>query len=355
ISTLDALAGRTPAPRPAGRLAGKGLIVVAAGAVAVAYGTFVGENGMLAAGLIAMLGGSLIAIPMVVSWVGRVASRLPKTMRIAARDTARHGRRTGAATAAATIALILPVAVSALSLSEEKFQRQEQWIGDDHLLVRFSPCCPGQAPDPSSPTDFASEIRSAFPRWTIGANEIAQYPADPAHPEQGGRPAYVQGAPEHIEGGGEYVEGLTLYIGGPDLLRALHAEDGIGALQAGKVVAVGKGSIEDGRILLLPISGDSADGGAEVPAVEAGESRFGLQEIPRFVASIETARRLGLEPAGSGYLILRADGAPSEEDILRVKEIATRYSGAYVLSAEDFVTHYGTIRAAATGGAALIA
>lgn len=363
ISTTDALAARTPRPRPPGRLAGKGLIAVALGAVALAYAAISGESGLLVAGLVSMLGGSLISIPLLVTWVGHVASRLPTAARIAARDTARHGRRTGAATAAATIALILPVAVSALSLSEEEYQRRRQWIADDQLLIsttplawfdqgRTAPADGGETVDDSA---LIADLRDAFPRWILARRTEAWYAAT-SSPEGGDevlRTAYIEGAPDLGETA--YVQTHALFVGGADLLWALHAEDGVAALEAGKIVGIGPGVVEGDAVRLLAVSGDPADGTIEVPAVEAGDSRFLLEDMPRFVISEQAAGRLGLAPVDSGRFLVRADAPITNDNVSGAREIAGRHSGAYVTSAEDFVNDFGPIRAAATGGAGLIA
>lgn len=364
ISTIDALAGRTPAPRPPGRLAGKGLVAVAVGAVAVAFAMIAGESGMLAVGLVAMLGGSLISIPLFVSWVGRIASHLPTAARIAARDTARHGRRTGAATAAATIALILPVAVAALSLSEEEFQRRKRSIGPDQLLISVGVPDATEVPDASA---FIRDLREEFPRWIIAERTQARYVArDPASPEEGSRTAYVEGAPDQYGPETAYVQAYPLFVGDGELLRALHAEDGIAALDAGKVVGIGPGVVEGDTVRLLPISGDPADGVTELPAVATGEYRFFLEDMPRFVISRTAAQRLGLQGGvevrprpdsslTSGQFVARAEGPLEADDLARVKELAAGHAGVYITSSEDFVNDFGPIRAAATGGAGLVA
>ena len=127
ISTLDALAGRTPAPRPPGRIAGLGLLVVLGGGVLTVIGTQMPDaifSVVIAGGFIAMLSGFLLSIPLLVTSLGRIAPRLPVAARLATRDAARHGRRTGPAVAAAVIALSVPVATATYSLSREAFERQ---------------------------------------------------------------------------------------------------------------------------------------------------------------------------------------------------------------------------------------
>ena len=127
LSTLDALAGRTRAPRPPGRMAGFGLLVVLGGVVLTLIGTQSEDDifaVVIAGGFIVMTCGFLLSIPLFITSLGRIAPRLPVAARLATRDAARHGRRTGAAVAAAVIALSVPVGTATYSLGREAFERQ---------------------------------------------------------------------------------------------------------------------------------------------------------------------------------------------------------------------------------------
>lgn len=135
VSTADALSGPSGSPRPPSRVAVVGLLVLVTGGLLTAWGTQTDLDIPLAGGLIAMLSGFLLSIPLLVALAGRIASRLPMTGRLAARDAARHGRRTGAAVAAAAIALSVTVAVSTYSLSKETYERRSRPLGADQLLI----------------------------------------------------------------------------------------------------------------------------------------------------------------------------------------------------------------------------
>jgi FtsX-like permease family len=161
LSTVDALAGRSRAPQPPGRIAGAGLVVVVAGGALTAWGTRTDHDLLLAGGLIAMLSGFLLSIPLLVVLVGRSASRLPVTGRLAARDAARHGRRTGAAVAAAAIALSVPVAFSTYSSSVETFKRRTP-LGHDQLLI-------GQLEGPDARNELVGDLEQEFPQARIVA------------------------------------------------------------------------------------------------------------------------------------------------------------------------------------------
>ena len=138
LSTLDALAGRSAPPRPPGRVAGFGLLIVAAGGILTVLGTRTDYDIFQAGGLIAMISGFLFSIPLFVGFVGRIASRLPMTGRLAAREAARHGRRTGAAVAAAVIALSVPIATAAYSHSRETFELRSPPTAEEPALPNYA-------------------------------------------------------------------------------------------------------------------------------------------------------------------------------------------------------------------------
>jgi putative ABC transport system permease protein len=74
VSVVSALAGLSSPPRPPGRIALVGMIALGLGTAITAWAAFRGEDELLAAGLVAMLAGILLAIPLLVSLVGRLAT-----------------------------------------------------------------------------------------------------------------------------------------------------------------------------------------------------------------------------------------------------------------------------------------
>lgn len=368
ISTLDALAARMPPPRPTGRLARSGLIAVAVGALPTGASFRQGASpALLVTGLVLMLGGFLVAVPWLLTVAGRFAPALPTATRLAFRDTARHGRRTGTAIAAAALALTLPVGVAALTLSEEAYQRQNRWMGEDHLLVRrHIDVAKGKAFPP--PDGLLAHLRHALPGAIVTTPRVAvtdpeRYPV-PGAAEPVPYAAYVEGAmiTVHEPGGAasSYREGGQLFVGGPDLLRALHADDGIPALEAGKVVTIGSGTSDDGVVHLVLPSDQPQPPRIRLPAVEAGDIRYYMTDVvPRYVISEEGAARFGLLPGSpewdEGAALVAARAPLTEEQITAVKDVTAQYPGVYVQTLEDFLPRHGPLRAAAIGGAALIA
>jgi putative ABC transport system permease protein len=365
LSTVEALAGRTPRPRAPGKLAGLGVGASVVGAGLVAWGTVTRSDGVLTAGLFLMLGGVLVAIPLAVTWVGMVARHLPTVPRLAARDIARNGRRTGAAVAAATIALALPVAISAITLSDEAAERTIPFMANDHLLVSLT--APGDDRQARS-HELIRELRSAFAGSLVVPLVPAVFPPDrTASGDQTGPPeestALVEGPLVLVSEGVSYIPNGVLLVGGPDLLRAFHAAGGIPDLQTGKVVGIGPHTIDHGTVhLQRPPDRNGNELAEDLPAAEAGATRYaslGAGGEYNYVISPRAARRLGLRPGGSQSealeFVFRSAKPLRKGDIARARTIAARNLGAYVISANDLGSHNGSFRLYASLGGAAVA
>lgn len=343
ISTLRALSGTTPSPRAPGRIAGLGLLVVVAGAIVTAAATIAHSDPWLVAGAVAMMAGFLVAIPLLVTWTGKFAGVLPATPRIAMRGVARNGRRTGPALAAATIALALPVAVATITLSQESRDERSPSMADDQLVIET---VGGLAGSIRHLQAIADEVGSAFPHWIV----VPYRPAMTV--DRGGlrrRIVWVRG-PDVVtisQGGAGSVSipTGTLAVGGPDLLRVLHAEEGIPALEAGSVVVIGRGGVDHDVVHLTrgpPRSAAQVQGdpGFDLRAVELRSPHFPALSSGEFDAVISPGRaaQLGLRPTArpsSTRLLLRAPTPLSDEDVQRVRDIVERDPGAFVTSAND--------------------
>lgn len=338
LSVMAALAGRTPPPRPPGRIAGLGFLIVVLGGAVTAWSTISDQNASLAAGLIAMLVGVLFAIPLLVSVVGRLATRLPTAGRLAAREAARHGRRTGAAVAAAVIALAIPVAVSTYSLGEETYERRSPRLGDDHLLI-------GSLNDlTSAETDaVVADVREAFPEALVVPLKKAVFP-----PSRGSRgepwDVLAEGAVEEISPGSISWE---LFVADADLLRAIHAEGATEALAQGQALTLGGFQPDEGfvRIHLPPAQGRERV--RKLAAVAVDSPSYFNESIPKIVISSAVAKREGLREEASQHL-LTASAPLSSDDIQRARDIVAEHQGFFVNSADDYLAEYALARTAAT-------
>ncbi len=387
ISTLDALASRMPTPRPPGRMARGGLVVVVVGALLTGVLFTPGDDEVvLTAGLGLMLIGFLISIPWLVTMAGRFAPRLPTASRLAIRDTARHGRRTGTAIAAAALALTTPVAVTAVTLSEDAYQRRNRLIGEEHILIG------NQLSDLSGrprelPDGVQAEIARAIPGATVveirGAMlDLKRHPPAPSEkPIAGGGiteyPAWAEGPEIPLEAAGEetvvkvtddgaestittpssYRRFGQVMIGDAEMLRALHAEDGIPALEAGKIVGIGPGTTENGFVSVLLFSYEGESPRLQVPAVEAGTTSYSGDFVPLYVVSERGAEAIGLLPGPPAYhnALVAAPDPLTGEDIRAVRDVVARYEGAFVQTLDDFLPNHTVLRLAATAGAMVVA
>jgi putative ABC transport system permease protein len=356
VRTVDALAARSLPPRPPGRLARRGVVTVAVGTGVVAFATASKQEKVLGAGLIVMLTGFLLAIPLLVEWVGRVARMLPTTARLAARQTARYGRRTGAAIAAATLALTLPIAVSAYTLSEEAMEARNARLGKDQLLVGGLDLRSGVSRPPPALLD---ELRSLFPGGILAPLRTAVFPSQTGSrtPPRDELTAFVEGGSRTVGEGIVERIGGSLGVGTPDLLWAMHAEEGLAPLAEGKVVAIGPGSSDGGVVhLYLPPDESGGEEQRDLPAVEVDAPVYFLEDLPpRFLISGRAASRLGMVLGTSGRVLLRGAHRLTESQIEQAKRAAARYPGAYVQSAEDLLPNAAPYRAMVTAISGVVA
>jgi putative ABC transport system permease protein len=339
-SVVEALAGRGSQPRPPGRVAATGGLVMVAGSALTAWATISNRNAFLAAGLVMMLVGVLFAIPLLVSVVGKLASRLPLSGRIAARDAARHGRRTGAAVAAAVIALAIPVAVATYSLSEETFERQRPPLGSDQL--HFGSL--NWNPTEKSSQAFGADIRRAFPQAIVAPLTQALFPrTSKTHSPS---PVFVN-VKDQVSAHSFSVVAWEVFVGGRQLLHALHADSGGGALVQGKAVVLGGFDTNAGHVRVPGVGGGDSHRGVRIPAVAVHSPAYSLESIPRIVISPRVAAQLGLRTDAPAQYLLQKAGAISGSDIERARKVAEDHPGTWAMSAADYLPKFGMARTAA--------
>ncbi len=356
LTTLQALAGRLPAPRRPGRLAAAGMVAVAVGGAITAVATPAGSTPGFVTGVSVMTVGFLVAIPMLVTWIGRLAGALPTIPRMATRDIARHGRRTGTALAAAVIALALPVGLSVITLSQEALDRRTIYLADDQLMIELV----GRSAewDPVA----AEDLHRAIPGSEL-APLVPLVVTQERHGRSTERLLIVHG-PEHVDANGSWWLGGQLVVGDATLLRVLHAEDGIGALEAGKVVGIGPDSIDlgsatvDDATVTVFIGQREQRSMKSLPAAEAGTTTY-MAMSGIYVISATRAAELGFSPStrSNGYprSLLRAAAPLDDEQIDRAKDIAARHQGVSVRAARDYDFGAGGARLLVTGIAMALA
>ena len=141
IPTVAALSGRTPQRARSHRSALLAIVLTVAGAVGLRIGSNFGDGGpdafqtvMLVGGTLAVLVGVLLLCPVVIRILGRVASPLPVSGRLALRDLSRHQARSSAALAAIGLALGIPAVIVASVASGENASPLSN-LADNQILV----------------------------------------------------------------------------------------------------------------------------------------------------------------------------------------------------------------------------
>lgn len=361
LDTVDALAGRTPPPRPAGALARWGLVAAALGLGLIAYATISKSTSMLTVGMFLGIGGFLFAIPFLVTLVGRIATRLPLGARIAARDTSRHGRRTGPAVAAATLALILPVAVATATLSADSKESGNPSMADDQLVITIPQT--EQGADAATVQAFLARLEAevlpgavAAAAPNAGYSEAIYGVLDVYGSRPGDMPVYAQG-PQIDDGHGSImIFGAVVTIGGPDLLYTLHAEASTQDLNDGYAVVLAERVVDGGIVRIEnPFAQGEDDWTFGIPAVEASPGYVASGQVPDLVISPERATELGFELQQPYWVMVRATDPITDENLAAAKELASTFPGISVRGLADTRYSSGPLRLAILAFTGLIA
>ena len=369
VSALDALAGRSPNPRPPGRLARRGFVGVLVGCLFTVVATLSHEWTLLGIALVVTLTGFLFTIPMLVTFVGRFSARLPAISRLAARQTARYGRRTGAAVAAATIALTVPIALSSMILSSDA-ENNVRFLGNDQVMLSSYV---GQSGVPQNMVDAA---RLAIPDSVLGQMRFADtYMSQDRSlpPEQNEQPAQVTGPPQSPTRStvGAVSAESPLAVADAALMQAAHAEEGIKYLNGDRLIAVGLPT--DNGVLHLQIQGIAGPIGSSVPAgsgagvpvpayqptvntydVKAVAVSGGIgepYEIPHYFIPANLLKKFGLHPGAVTQVLLRSPHPLTKADVARVKHAVGLIPGGVAEAQSDLVRDTTGTRLAITGGA----
>lgn len=338
LTVIQALAARTPPPKPPASLVRIGVLLVTSGAVVTTWSMTQHQALIVVLGMLMMLLGFFLFIPGLVSLLGRGANLLPLSGRQAARDSSRHGRRTAAAIAAAVVALSLPIALASHLLSEEKFERQTPALLENQLQIGTVRRFP-----PSATTAMTRVLNQAFPSATTAALSQAYDGRIEGDPQ--GEPVSAFGLKHESER--KTVRGGTLYIGGEELLRAAGAE-GISDLSLrGKAVVLQGYEPVHGVLTVPPPSSARGTGEVRLPAISVDSPKLANESLPVVVISPDTAKSLGFQEVTTGYLI-STPAAFSPEDIERARNIVQEYPGFYVLSEDDYLPPFGMARTIST-------
>jgi putative ABC transport system permease protein len=157
IPVTQALSGRPPRPKPAHRSALAAAVLLAIGFACLAVGIDSARDranlAFVAAGVITLVVGVLLASPLAIRLLATTARRLPVAARLALRDLARHQARSSAALAAISLALGIAVAVVIVATAAVPTADQGN-LSDRQVMVRIG----GSVEQPVVPDHLPAEV-----------------------------------------------------------------------------------------------------------------------------------------------------------------------------------------------------
>ncbi|MBK6887971.1 MAG: hypothetical protein IPH03_16980 [Tetrasphaera sp.] len=161
LDIVGVMKGQNVSPPHNRRLPWIGLVLFAVGGAGV-FLAVVKESALAAVvGMVGLLVGPLLIIPVLLVWVGRIAARFPVTVRMATRDAARQRHRSAPTVAAVMAGSALLSTFAVFLASDTKFQARQ--------YVPSTIAGEGVAflGDKQSRDEFAAAVASFAPTWKM--------------------------------------------------------------------------------------------------------------------------------------------------------------------------------------------
>jgi putative ABC transport system permease protein len=182
MSTVAALAGRTPRPKAAHRTAIPGLLLLGVGAYLLAYAGGWGATGLndtlhLIGGLVAIVLGSVFIGPLCISALAAAGRHAALPVRIAVRDLARYRSRSAAALSAISVTVLIAVLICLFAAA--RYSNAVDYFGPNlpaNQVVVYTPsggAAAGLTQDLCAPSGEQYPSADALRRDQAGARAIA--------------------------------------------------------------------------------------------------------------------------------------------------------------------------------------
>ena len=333
IPTVAALSGRMPLqvrPHRSALLAG---VLVAAGIACLRVGSDFQDGGpstlqalLLVSGTLAVLTGVLLLCPVVISSMGRLASALPVSGRLALRDLNRHQARSSAALAAIGLALGIPSIIVASVAAGENASPLGN-LSSSQILVRTLEIDGPFAPDPAliEPAQAGvDEIAAALGPVTVVPLDAFRDPTTPRDPKSG--EALTLSVDRRVSDGWMYIG--TVYAATPALLTALDLE--ATDVAGGEIVTSVTGD------LYMFGAGDFLDPTqrAREPLTSTGTLPDTYTSLPLALLDPAQADRRGWDAVPTGRWLIETTRSLDRAELDTAREIAARH-GLQIESRDD--------------------
>ncbi len=169
LDIVGVMKGQNVSPPHNRKLPIIGLVLFVIGGVGVFLAVVKSSALAAVVGMVGLLVGPLLVIPLLLVWVGRLAARFPVTVRMATRDAARQRHRSAPTVAAVMAGSALLSTFAVYLASDTKFQAR-QYVPATVAGEGFV-----YAGDPQSREEFNSVVATYAPTWTV----VPEYAVQP--------------------------------------------------------------------------------------------------------------------------------------------------------------------------------
>ncbi|SDC37716.1 ABC transporter permease [Nocardioides lianchengensis] len=307
------LGGRRGDRKPSLRSPLLGVVLLGVGIVGAVLGARPGGELLIAAAAIPAVLGMVLLVPVVLAVLGRLAGRLPLSLRFAVRDAARHRTRTVPAVAAvaATVTGVVALGISTSSDAAE-------------ARATYAPMLPAGAAIVSTlGGQDAEQVRTAIGREVPGAEPTDIRGVRDATEEQYLEVTVTAGSDDWLLSSSSSVLGSSLLVGDelPPLLLGVDEDE---RTSAARVLAAG------GAVAFT----DRGVRGDEVGVRVARSDGMTGEPIGRPVSATLPAVVIDVDPASTGPVAVLAPAAARQMD-LEVTTVAVAITGARVTEEQE--------------------
>ncbi len=145
LDIVGVMRGQNVSPAPSRLLPIIGTLIMAGGSISLIAGMRKPSlsSYLVPIGVVALIGGALFLVPMLLVASGKLAARFPLPIRMAARDAARQRARSGPAVAAivggVAVVVTLMIAIASDTLEQERNYRPQQIAGEGSMYLDAGP------------------------------------------------------------------------------------------------------------------------------------------------------------------------------------------------------------------------
>jgi putative ABC transport system permease protein len=343
IPTVSALSGRVPRPTSTQRTAVGALVACVLGVVAVRVGSDFGTTGpsgvqqaALVAGVLALTAALLLASPVLVRRLGRIAGVTPISCRLALRDLARHQSRSAAALAAvglamgiAAVIIVSTAAAEAESGIANLAEGQIVTRTDEHDVMIQSPDTEQLAAVESGVAEIVASIDAMVATRLLVVRDPASEPDGPVADPTLDVVRRVEPHWEHI---------ANVYAATPELLDALDV--GPDAVSGDDVVTAA-----GGELYLFGTPGDAIPERGQGRRLDrTGTLTPTHSALPAALVSPSVIAARGWETADAGRWLIARQEALTDDELGVARSIAARHG--FVIESYDPGDDWTTLRLA---------